>query len=278
MTCQRVRFVVFLLFLAVSQLALAAETEKKHPYLESKFSLDLGIFYPDRKVDLRVNGSLGRINRAIDFDESLRLKRNDKTFSGQVSWRFHDRWSVIGQYFRSSDGHRAVLDEDIEWGDVVFNSGSFAAIGSSFSLSRIFVGRRFKPGKRHDIGVGAGVHWLHLGAFVEGEIRINGIPVAARRSVSEEAPLPNIGIWYDYSISPRWAFRSRFDLLSANVGDYDGVLINAAFGVNYQAFEHVGIGLNYNYFELDVKIDKSGWQGKIETIYDGAYVYVSLYF
>ena len=229
-------------------------------------------------MDLRVNGSLDGINRAIDFDESLRLKKADDTFSAQLSWRFRDRWSVIGQYFKSSDSHRAVLEEDIEWGDVVFGAGSFAAIGSDFSLTRIFIGRHLDTSKRHEFGIGAGIHWLHLGAFVEGEIRINGIPATARRAVSEEAPLPNIGVWYDYSISPRWAFRSRLDLLRADVGDYDGLMVNVALGVNFQAFEHLGFGLNYNYFELDIGIDKPGWRGDFETTYDGIYVYASVYY
>ena len=65
---------------------------------------------------------------------------------------------------------------------------------------------------------------------------------------------------------------------SADVGDYDGVLINVALGLNYKAFEHVGFGLSYNYFELDVNIDKSNWQGNIETIYEGIYVNASFYY
>ena len=156
--------------------------------------------------------------------------------------------------------------------------GSFAATGSDFSLTRIFVGWQLDTSERHEIGIGGGVHWLHIGAFIEGEILINGIPASARRAVSEETPLPNIGVWYNYSTSPRWAFRSRFDLLSADVGNYDGVLINVAFGLNYQLFEQIGFGLNYNYFELDVNIDKSRWQGNVETIYEGVYMYASLYF
>jgi hypothetical protein len=51
-----------------------------------------------------------------------------------------------------------------------------------------------------------------------------------------------------------------------------------AVGVNYQVFEHVGVGLNYNYFELDVSVDKSKWRGNVEIIYKGVYVYASLYF
>ena len=122
-----------------------------------------------------------------------------------------------------------------------------------------------------------GIHWIHIGAFIEGEIRINGNSAAARRSVSEETPLPNIGAWYMYSISPRWALRTRLDLLSASVGNYDGLLLSSSLGVNFQAFEHFGIGLKHNYFKLDIGIDKSNWRGGIETLYDGIYVYVSYY-
>jgi hypothetical protein len=90
--------------------------------------------------------------------------------------------------------------------------------------------------------------------------------------------LPNIGVWYKYSITPRWALRTRLDLFSASFDDYDGRLINVGLGVNYQAFEHFGIGLNYNYVELDVKINKTDWRGNIKTTYDGVYVYASFYY
>lgn len=270
--------IVCVLCLAVPQLTVAAETEDVHPYLENEFSLDIGVFYPDRQLDLRVNGSLGLINDEIDFDERLRLKRNDDTFSAQLSWRFRGRWSVVGQYFKFSDTRRAVLEEDVEWGNVVFGAGTSAAIGSHLSLTRIFFGRQLDTNKAHDFSIGIGLHWLDIGAFIEGEILINGTPAGARRSVSEQAPLPNIGAWYNYSISPRWAFRSRLDLLSADVGDYDGLLVNVAFGLNYHAFENVGFGLNYNYFKLDIGIDKSGWRGDIESVFEGVYVYASFYY
>ncbi len=278
MTYGTASLVVAILCLATPQLTVAEDSESLHPYLERGFSLDLGIFYPDRKLDMRVNGTISGINDEIDFDEGFRLGAADNTFAAEMAWRFRGKWSVVGQYFKSDDTVRAVLDEDIEWGDVVFGAGSNAAVGSKFSLTRIFFGRQLDTSTIHDIGIGGGIHWLEIGAFIEGEILINGTPSAARRSVSVGAPLPNISAWYKYSISPRWALRARFDLLSADIGDYEGLMVNVALGVNYQAFEHFGIGLNYNYFELDVKVNKSGWRGKIETTYDGVYVYASFYY
>ncbi len=270
--------VVAILCLVAPQLTVAEDSEGLHPHLVSGFSLDLGIFYPDRQLDLAVNGTVTGINDEIHFDEGVRLDNADNTFAAELAWRYRGRWSIVGQYFKSTDSARAVLDEDIEWGDVVFGAGSSAAVGSQFSLTRIFFGRQLNTSKFHDVGIGAGIHWLHIGAFIEGEILINGTPEGARRSVSVEAPLPNIGVWYKYSMSPRWALRTRLDLFSANIDEYEGLLMNVGFGVNYQAFEHFGIGLNYNYVELDVKIKKSDWRGNIETTYDGVYVYASFYY
>jgi hypothetical protein len=278
MTYGTALLVVAILGLAAPQLTVAEDSESLHPFLESGFSLDLGIFYPDRQLDLAVDGTVTGINDEIHFDETVRLDNADNTFAAELAWRYRGRWSIVGQYFKSTDSARAVLDEDIEWGDVVFGAGSNAAVGSQFSLTRIFFGRQLNTSKFHDVGIGAGIHWLHIGAFIEGEILVNGTPEGARRSVSVEAPLPNIGVWYRYSISPRWAFRTRLDLFSASIDEYEGILMNVGFGVNYQALEHFGIGLNYNYVELDVKINKSEWRGNIETIYDGVYVNASFYF
>ncbi len=270
--------IVCLLCFAAPKLTIAAESEYLHPFLHRGFSLDVGVFFPDRHLDLSVNGTVGGINEEIDFDQDFQLGSADETFAAEISWRFRGKWSVVGQFFKTSDSASVVLDEDIEWGNVVFGAGSFATAGSDFTLTRIFFGRSFNTSKSHDIGIGGGLHWLHIGSFIEGEILINGVPSAARRSVSAEAPLPNIGAWYKYSISPRWALRARLDLFGADIGDYDGLLVNASLGLNFQAFEHVGLGLSYNYFELDISIDKSDWRGNIETIYDGIYVYASMYY
>ncbi len=278
MACRTATVVVCVLCFTGPQLTVAAESEDLHPYLQRGFSLDVGVFYPDRELDLRVNGSLGGVNDEIDFDARGHIKTGDEIFAAELSWRFRGRWSIVGQFFNSADSTRAFLEKDIEWGNVVFGAGSNVAVGTNFTLTRIFFGRQLDISKSHGVGIGGGIHWLDMGAFIEGEILINGTPIAARRSVGVEAPLPNIGAWYKYSISPRWALRARLDLFSANVGDFDGLLVNAALGVNFRVFEHVGFGLNYNYFKLDVGINKSNWRGDIETIYDGVYMYASFYY
>ena len=274
----RLRLIGITALAIVSIDVAVADEEDVHPLMTSGVSLDVGIFLPVRELDLSVDGTIGQ-NEQIDFDKGLNLRNADAVFSGELAWRFRSRWSFLAQYFKSSDTTTATVEEDIEWGDIVIGAGTTVSAGSSFSLTKFFVGRHWDiSGNRHDLGVGGGIHWLSIKTFIEGSIIEGGNVIEIRETVRTEGPLPNLGIWYRYSISPRWAFRSRFDVLKANVGRYDGLMLNGAVGVNFQAFENVGIGASYNYFELDVKVDQRDWRGKVETIYDGAYVYVSVFF
>ena len=249
-----------------------------HPLLSNGFSADVGVFFPRRTLALSVDGTITGEHIEIEYDKAFGLGNADETTAVELAWRFGEKWSFLGQYFKSTYGKTKVLNEDIEWEDIVFGAGSSVTFSGGFQLTRFFVGRQFATDLRHNLGVGGGIHWLDIGSAIEGTAIVNGAPMTERRSARIEGPLPNIGAWYKYSITPRWAFRSRLDLFSASIDRYDGYLINAGAGVNYQAWEHIGFGLSYNYFELDVDVDKTEWRGDIETIYRGLFVSVTAFF
>jgi len=265
-----------LLLIAATNLVQAQEPGNVHPSLTEKFIVDMGVYFPDRTFEIHVDGSGAGGNPSIVFEDEFGLNRSDDTFAIDFGWRFGKKWSLLAQYFESSGSRSAVLDEDIEWNDVVFGEGSNAAAGQEFSMVRVFFGRQFETSERHDFGIGAGFHWLEVGAFIEGDILVSGAPSEFRReAVKAEFPLPNVGIWYRYSPSRKWAFKGRFDYLYAKIGDYDGSLVNAGLGINYQIFEHFGLGLNYNVFELDLGMNRNDWRGEVKTRYSGPFVYVS---
>jgi hypothetical protein len=171
-----------------------------------------------------------------------------------------------------------VLSEDVEWEDVVFKEGTFASAGVELDVARLFLGRIFSSGPQHEFGAGLGLHWLEIKAYVEGRIKTDlGDTEAYRGSVSAGAPLPNIGAWYTYSWSPKWAFVTRLDWLSASYDDYSGSLWNASAGVNWAVFEHFGVTAAWNFFKLDVDVDKSDWQGSAETSQNGPFLALTAY-
>ena len=88
MAIRTTTLVVCLLCFAGPQYTIAAESEDLHPFLHRGFTLDVGVFFPDRHLDLSVNGTIGGINEDIDFDRGFQLGSADETFSAEISWRF----------------------------------------------------------------------------------------------------------------------------------------------------------------------------------------------
>jgi hypothetical protein len=263
---------------SITQLAHAEEQSAVHPYLTEKFSVDVGIFYPEREFGIQVNSTITGPSEPIDFEGDVGARLSDELFSLNFAWRFGEKWQLEGQYFAASGSRGATLEEDVEWKNVVFLAGTGVKAGQNFSVFRTFFARRFESGEKHEFGVGGGLHWLKFGAFIEGNITTSeGAVVFDRESVEALAPLPNIGVWYMYSVSPKLALTTRVDWLDVTIKQYGGALTNASIGLNYQVFEHAGIGLNYNAFNLDITIDKTDWRGKASISYEGLYAYLSFY-
>ena len=150
----------------------------------------------------------------------------------------------------------------MEWQDIIFREGTFVGAGVDIAVTRVLIGYSIVKNQQHEFGIGAGIHNLDLSSFIEGDVRINDESIQFRRGVaSDEQPQPNVGVWYQVSPARNWLIHARVDWIDASIGDYDGTLLNTAVGVNYQVFRHVGIELAYQYFKLDINVDKSDWLG-----------------
>ena len=263
------RLFLLAFFTALFSNSVAAQTsDDYHPFLSDRFNLEVGVFIPQIDFTARVDGSTP--DEEVDFDEALNLGDSQTAASINFRWRFGKKWSFWGQAWTTSSTGDAVLEEDVEWEDVIFKEGTFAKGGVDLDVVRAFFGRELNLGPQHELGVGLGLHWMNLDTFLEGEIIIDDNTTDFHSaSASTDFPLPNLGIWYMYSWSPKWMVQARADWLSATIGDYSGSLWDAQAGINYQAFKNVGFGLYYNSFLLDLDIDKSDWHGRADLKQNG---------
>jgi hypothetical protein len=267
------QFLLCLVLIALVQpgTALAQETPGVHPWLSDRFQLAVGAFARDQNFAIRADGS--DAEEEIDFDETLGVDDEDVSGSLTFRWQFGRKWSLWGQAWKVDSTGAQVLPQDVEFEDLVFREGSFARAGVKNSVARVFFGRKIVSGPHYEFGLGAGFHWLELGAFIEGEALVNDEEVRfARGDVDAEGPLPNIGAWLYYAVSERWLIDARLDWLEASTGKYSGGLWNSAVGVSFQASKHVGLGLYYQYFSLDFDVDKSNWKGGADLRYRGPFL------
>jgi hypothetical protein len=262
---------VFLLSLSVG-VASAQESDgsgKYHPFLSTTLQMGLGVYRPTK------TNKIGAASSSDDLQESLDSSESQTTAMLDLRWRYTENWSFQANYWATSSESRDTLNKDFSFQgddgeDIVFKGGSFVGSGIDTSIARLFWGRSFFRTPSTDWGVGLGLHWMEIDAFVEGQISVAG-PSGTESEFRHEdasavAPLPNFGIWYMHSWSPKWVLITRLDWLDVTFEEFSGRLLDASVGVNYQMSDHFGVGLAVNAFDLDVGVDAdNGWSGDVET-------------
>ncbi len=260
--------------LSLSGNLMAADDFDYHPVLSDNFTLSLGAFKSSEAFSVGAEGTTEEFNRDrdIDFSKVLGVDSSSTLFNGQFRWKFgkQRKWFLAAQYFGSDASGSAVLNEDVEWQDVTFREGTNAGAGVEIDITRLFLGRSLYKNQQHDFSIGIGIHNLDLSTYIEGEIKINDETTEFQRvEANASQPLPNVGALYNYSPARKWLIHGRVDWISANISGYDGTLWNTNIGVGYQAFRHVGFDLAYQYFNLNLKVDKTDWKGGVDLRYSG---------
>jgi hypothetical protein len=248
---------------------VAAQTvDEYHPFLSDTFNLEIGYYRPNIDYDIGVAGSVPEIE--FDFDEAFKIDDDQQAGAINFRWRFGKKWSLWGQYWETDTEGSAVLEKDILWEDFVLKTGTFAEGDVNLKIVRVYFGREFSAGPKHEFGLGLGLHWMEMEASISGEVFINEESSEFRRlAVGASLPLPNIGAWYMYSWSPRWAFQSRVDWLNASIKEYSGGLWHAQAGINWQVFKKFGLGFYYRAFQLEGDVNKGSWHGSLRMQHDG---------
>ena len=254
-----------------------AQDSAYHPSLSDNFVFGAGAFRSDDTFKIRAEGTVS-IGDDIDFGDSVGVEKSNTLAYVQLRWNFgrERKWSLSGQYFSNDASGDATLEEDVDWQNIKFREGTFVEAGVKFEVIRLFVGRSFVKNEQHDFGAGLGIHNLDLSTYIGGEIMIDDVTTGYQRGdASASQILPNVGVWYNFSPASRWLLHGRVDWISADIGKYDGTLWNTNLGVNFQAWRHVGFDLSYQYFNLDLTVDKDDWRGGAELTYSGPVISVT---
>jgi hypothetical protein len=267
----RVYWYTTTLLLSMVPGVLLAQSSDYHAYVSDNFTASLGAMRSSNSFNFE-SDAIGDPGDDIDFDDSLNVSDHSTFFNGQIKWKFgsEQKWALSGQYFSNNAKGDAILTEDIEWDGLTFGEGTFVEAGVKVAVTRLFVGRNFIKSDQTEFGMGIGLHNLDMNVYIEGEAIVDDETTGVQRAeVGDNQPLPNIGGWYNYSPAKKWLIHARVDWISANIGDYDGTLWNASLGVGYQPWRHVGFDLYWQYFGIDLKVDKDDWKGGANMDYSG---------
>ncbi len=205
----------------------------------------------------------GLVGAVIILEDTLGLDEEVKNFSLKASFRFNRRNSIeLAATDLSRTAHR-LIDAEIEWGDYVYRA--FGQIATKFDMRVIRLKWKydFSDSGRLNAGISAGLSTLDLGIALEGEARLeddesNEWVKGAVSSAHVIAPVPVIGFYLDYALSPRWVLRLNTEAIDLDLGQHSGRVLHTEFSFEYLFSDLFGIAVGVSGMDLNYHGEKRG--------------------
>lgn len=261
-------------------LAVPAQAEK--PRFDDTFTLSLGAMRNGG------DGAIAATSPDLPLDRltfaDLNLDNDKNIFWADIGWRFAERWELGFSYSSfDTDGLNVASTggnfEGIEW-----EIGAFLASSFDIEIFILDLTWDFLSTEKGRLGVGAGLHAADLefdfavGVFASvggGDVEYTLIGVEEN---SVLAPLPNLAVTGSYKVADKVYLEGDAGWLSLSYGEYDGDLYSLRGVIEWRPWQHVGLGLGYQYVDIDVVIDRSDYNEIYDLTLHGPILFLSIGF
>ena len=256
-----------LLGLFASGLAVGQEIWPVNPALQDGFTLEVGAYAPTVKTTARLDSATLGAGTSISFEDDLGL--DDRKIQAAILGRLRlgERWRIEGEYFALNRSGTRVINRTINFGGNIYPIGIVVNSEFDSDIYRLSAGYSFIKSTQAELGVALG---LHVTDFT---MSLAGANVA-KRTGDALAPLPTIGLYGSYALTPRWLLSGRVDVFSFSYNDYDGSLVNFVAGVDYRFTRNFGVGLGYRHVDYDLDVTKSSFSGSVQYEFSGPVLYL----
>src|SRR5262249_7412506 len=269
----------FILVAAVVPLASARAdgSVPNHPALSDPFYIALGAFVPKSSTSAQLNSTSLGVGTNIDFERALGMTTQKVVPDAFARWRFAERWRLELAYFQLNRSGDTVIQQEIHWGDQDFLAGTEIQSKFDFSDLRTSVGYSVFKRPDKDVGVALGIHaaTYDVSLSAVGTGLIGG-------STSEEhkllAPLPVLSIYGQFALTDEWAIETRLDRFAITFNNIYGNITSNVVDLAYQPFRHVGFGIGYRSFFINVRVTRPSWTAIFSQSYQGPFAYMNASF
>ena len=255
--------------------ALAQETDTDVP---QTFWFEVGGFRVASSTNLRLNG--GAPGDDVNLERDLNLPNTTTQGYLEAFWRLGRRHQVSVNWTRvKRDGGSVAVQEDIEWGDVVFPVGiEVSGTNDSDFISGAYRFSLFKN-DTFEIGPAIGIGHVWIDASLTGQVQI-GEELSGERTVSGSASsiTGDVGGFFYWWPGRRWMARGDFRYIAVGMDDADAAIAEGRASITWYPWRQVGIGAQYSYTKLEYKRDVLITELGGSLQYDGLQVLVSVAF
>ena len=268
-----IRLCLVLLVMGMFSQPLMAEEEDFSNEPWERAALYLGAFFVHNDSDLELGQGVGV---SIDGEDALDLDEDVTVFRADGFWRIKRNHRLDFTYYAMNRDGTTSLGVDIPLPDGErFQEGARVKTDFDMTILRASYAWSFFKNEHFDLGLAGGLYGLK----VDFEIKQKGLGGSGKEETDFMFPLPVIGLRGNFALTPEWFIRQSFDYFYVNWGDYEGYLIDLLAAVEWNTFKYLGLGVGYNYVQMN--LDYSGsddFLSEIDLNNGGVLAFAKLYF
>ena len=266
---------VGLLCAVVANGALAGEVN----LLEQRVQVSLGTFTNASKLEIRVDGESGETGTTVDWRDTF--GDEDKT-RGRLDalWRVADRHYLRLMYTDYSRSRTQTIEDEIIWQGDVIPVGAAATGKFAFEIYEVAYEYAFLKSENFELTGSLGLHYTKLEASLTAAVDAGGEQGVVDRGgpAKVNTPLPVIGARTLRRFHENFYLDFLGQAFYLSVDDFDGIILNARAAVTWQPKRLIGLGVGYDWFRVDIDVDRARFAGSMDWTYSGPQVFFSVSF
>jgi hypothetical protein len=240
--------------------------------LYRRFSLGLG-FAVFSGFDTAIEyGAGGLISANLDLEDELDVDEESSSARIDAQYSFSRAHRLDLSYYDIRRDGTTTLLADSQVGDILFPAGAAVSTELDTTIYKIAYRYCFVTDPKTTISASFGIHWMAI------DFQMETASSTLEESFSVDAPLPLIGLHWEYAFTPKWRLAVGTEALRFDLGEIRGVVNDTRLTIEHDTFEHLGWGIGYNAFSLDGHVDDGDENLELEYGYQGLMVYLRTYF
>lgn len=237
-----------------------------------RFALTMSGYKPSIDTQVRFDASDQLSGTDLDLEDDLQLDDSETLTQYYASLRITRRITLEGSYFELGRSAQTALNGSIQFGDTAFPVNLDVTTSFEADVATLGLGWAFLHTDKVELSATAGGYWMSLAAGIDSAI-------SGQAEVAEaDSVLPMAGLSFGWNLTPKLQLTLHGEYLSVDYKDFDGSIINLRAGLRYRVLEYVGVGVGYDWLEVDVESTDASFSGLVNYRQWGPKAFLSLRF
>jgi len=276
--CHLLRSLALLITVSVQACTVNADQLQTELYKDTRFALGVGAAIVRFDTNIKVADKQTGRKTYLDLEGNLDLPEVSAVTTLYGAYQFKPKHR-LGFSFFSVNRESEIYNIDKTFEDVrVEGQASFT---DTTNFYRLDYGYNLFKDRHSKIDFLAGVYGLDLKYVfkAEGSVTEDGVTTPGSiEDVSDVfAPLPLIGLDFNFRITDSWSFATKVAFISGSYDDLSASVSHTSIQALYRINRNIGVVMGLTYFDADIIIESNSKKQDISYGYDGAYIGMHFY-